>query len=546
MLRVFQITLTPDEYAAFTANGARQLPALCEKKMRWKKGTVQRAVVSRRSVDARKGQVFVTLTADCDCSGDEQKQAARYAPNVCAYVPGRAGRKADTVWELAHRQAPWPFEDRPVVVGLGPAGLFCALALAARGARPLVVERGAPVQERAQDIAHLEATGEVNGESNVLFGEGGAGAFSDGKLTCGLNDVRMASILQSFLFAGAPEDLAIQKRPHIGTDELRKVLVRLRAKLLSLGGEIRFGTRLTALDIRDGALNAITLQGKNGEDVLPCRHLFLATGHSARDTYRMLHQSGVPLERKPFAIGLRIEHLRTDIDRAQYARYAGHAALPPAEYKANIHTPDKRGVYTFCMCPGGRVINASHDAQHLNVNGMSLHARDGENSNAALLVGLSPEDFTALGFGGEVLAGMRLQEHIEAAAFAAAGETLRPICQRVGDFLKGRSTTAFGKVQPSYRPGVTMGQVDAVLPQVVCDNLRYALPRFGQLLHGFDDGDALLTAPETRSSSPVRIVRDANGESTVRGLFPLGEGAGYAGGIMSSALDGLKAALTVE
>ena len=540
MLRVFQLSLTPDEYAALDG---RALPALCEKKCRWKQGTVTRAVISRRSVDARKGQVTVTLTADCDCRGDEKKLAAPFAPNVCAFVPGRAGQAAMNVWELAARESErWPYTDRPIVVGMGPAGLFCALALAARGAKPLVIERGEPVTARAASIEQLELTGQLNPESNVLFGEGGAGAFSDGKLTCGLNDPLMASVLQTFLFAGAPQEIAVQKRPHIGTDELRRVLVRLRAKLLSLGGEVRFGVRLTDLVTENGSLRAIRVRTASGADELPCAHLFLATGHSARDTYRMLRQSGVPMERKPFAIGLRIEHPRAAIDRAQYGRWAGHAALPSAEYKLNVPTPDGRGVYTFCMCPGGRVINASHDPGHLNVNGMSLHARDGENSNAALLVGVSPADF---GEEDDVLGGLLLQERIEAAAFIRAGGTLRPICQRVGDFLAKRETTAFGGVLPSYRPGVTMGRVDAVLPAFVCENLTYALPKLSQRLHGFDLPDALLTAPETRSSSPVRVCRSESGESALKGLYPLGEGAGYAGGIMSSAVDGLRMGLHV-
>lgn len=540
MLRVFQISLSPDEYAALDE---RALPALCEAKCRWRKGTVTRAVISRRSVDARKGQVTVTLTVDCDSRQDEKKLASRFAPNVCAYVPGAAGQAAAAVWELAQRDSEkWAFPDRPIVVGMGPAGLFCALALAARGAKPLVIERGEPVAARAATIDTLERTAQIDPESNVLFGEGGAGAFSDGKLTCGLNDPLMASVLQTFLFAGAPKELAVQKRPHIGTDELRHVLVRLRAKLLSMGGEVRFGVKLTDVLIRNGSLQAVRVQSAEGEDVLPCAHLFLATGHSARDTYRMLKQRGVPMERKPFAIGLRIEHLRTAIDRAQYGRWAGHPALPPAEYKLNVPTPDGRGVYTFCMCPGGRVINASHDGAHLNVNGMSLHARDGENSNAALLVGVSPADF---GEDGDVLGGLLLQERIEAAAFARAGGALRPICQRVGDFLAKRETAAFGSVLPSYRPGVTPGRVDEVLPAFVCDNLAYALPRLSQRLHGFDDADALLTAPETRSSSPVRICRDETGESALKGLYPLGEGAGYAGGIMSSAVDGLRMGLRI-
>ncbi len=499
---------------------------------------VESVFVSRRSVDARdKSDVHFALTLDarlCDVD-DERPLIRRFRPNEAAFFP----EEESPLFGFGER---WPEErGTPVVIGAGPAGLFCALALALRGARPILLERGRPVDERARSVLALETGGGLDPESNVLFGEGGAGAFSDGKLTCGLDNARVRRVLRLLRHYGAPEDILSDAKPHIGTDLLRGVLKNLRAALEDFGAQVRFGWRADGLVTESGEVRAVraTHTASGSREVLPTRAVYLAIGHSARDTYQWLCAMGVPMERKPFAAGVRIEHRQAAIDRAQYGAAAGHPALPPADYKLNVKTPDGRGAYTFCMCPGGRVINASSEEGLLNVNGMSLHARDGENANAALLVGVKPEDF-----GGEgPLAGVEWQRALERAAFQAGGGGYRAPCQRVADFLAGKPSTSAGSVTPSYLPGVTFGDVAALLPAFLRDDLKLALPLMGQRLRGFADGAALLTGVETRSSAPVRILRDARGESALRGLYPLGEGAGYAGGIVSAAADGLRAGL---
>ncbi len=534
MLRVHQLRVSLDEKAALDE------PALCravEKRLRLQRGDALSARVVKWSVDARdKGDVHFAATVDAALRTKEleARTAARLRPNEAALVEEKPA-------------APLPpfrrAKVRPVVVGMGPAGLFCAWQLAKRGDPPLLVERGKPVESRAEDVARFRQTGALLPHSNVLFGEGGAGAFSDGKLTCGLGSARIREVLEIFVSCGAPEEILVSQRPHIGTDVLRGVLQSMRRRLAEMGCDIRFETRLADIDVRDGALRAVTIEnGFGARETLACERLFLAIGHSARDTYEMLKNRGVRMERKPFAVGVRIEHPQAMIDRAQYGRACGHPALPRAEYKLNAATPDGRGVYTFCMCPGGEVIGAISEDGGVNVNGMSLHARDGENANSAVLVGVRPEDYQHLA-PDDPLSGVMLQRQIERAAFVAAGGGYRALCQRVDDFLLRRCSSALGEVRPSYRPGVTLGELDACLPPFVCQNLRLALPLLGKRLRGFDRPDAVLTGPETRSSSPVRLCRRENGQSeNVVGLYPIGEGAGYAGGITSAALDGLNAA----
>ncbi len=543
MLRLHQLVVPLDGAVDFDA---AKLLRLCAQRLRVSEKAIAQARLVKRSVDARgRGGVHFSLTADVTLvnvgEAEEKRIASRFKPNQVTIITGAPAPNPPDVFGLS--LPPWPSgKARPLVVGAGPAGLFCALALAVRGARPIVVEQGRPVEARAQDVARLEAGGGMNPESNVLFGEGGAGAFSDGKLTCGLNSPHIRTVLGTLVRCGAPEEILVAQRPHIGTDELRRVLAGVRAALLGLGAEMRFETRLTGLMLRQGRVAGARLSGEGGESELSTDTVCLAIGHSARDTYEWLCGMGLPMQHKPFAIGVRIEHLQRDIDRAQYGVSAGHPALPPAEYKLNTPTPDGRGVYTFCMCPGGRVINASSEPGGVNVNGMSLHARDGRNANAAVLVGVRPEDFGD----GHPLAGMYLQRRIEQAAFRCAGGAFRAPCQRVGDFLADVPSREAGAVVPTYLPGVTMGDLRAFLPGFIADDLCLALPRLGQRLDGFDHPDALLTGPETRSSAPVRILRNQRRESAFEGLYPLGEGAGYAGGIVSAAVDGLCAGMEID
>ncbi len=538
MLRVHQLTLKLDEAGRLDEALLRRL---CAQHLHVKEQDVAQVQLKKKSVDARGREgVRFTLTADVllrDAPA-EARIARRFKPNQVVCLPGRSMDAAPDVFGL--QLPPWQ-GARPLVVGAGPAGLFCALALSVRGARPILIDRGQAVDDRARDVETLEASGTLDPESNVLFGEGGAGAFSDGKLTCGLSSPHIQTVLHTLVRCGAPQDILLSQRPHIGTDELRGVLRRVRAQLVQLGAEVRFGCRLTGLEVRGGHVCAARVVQNGAQDEIRCGQVFLAIGHSARDTYEWLLELGLPMQPKPFAIGVRIEHLQRDIDRAQYGRDAGHPALPPAEYKLNVPTPDRRGVYTFCMCPGGQVINASSEAGQINVNGMSYHARSGRNANAAVLVGVRPEDFGS----DHPLAGVQFQRGIERAAFAATG-SLRAPCQRVGDLLAGRATTALGSVSPTYRPGVELGDIRCCLPPFVTDALRGALPQLGRRLHGFDFPDALLTAPETRSSAPVRMLRNERRESPIGGLYPLGEGAGYAGGIVSAAVDGLCAGMEAQ
>lgn len=484
----------------------------------------------RQSIDARKKQ---NVHLVCTVQADIRNEAV-----LLLHPPKGVSQVKDTPYVLpqAGRISPLP----PVVVGMGPAGLFAALTLARAGLCPILLERGRPVEERAANVEQFWAAGQLSAQSNVQFGEGGAGTFSDGKLTTGVNDPRIGHILDIFVVHGAPEDVRWSHKPHIGTDLLRGVVRSIRQELLSLGTDIRFQHQLTGLTQDCGQLSAITVTGPEGPYTLPCDALVLAPGHSARDTFQMLYEAGVAMERKPFAIGVRIEHNQEMVNRAQFGPFWDR--LPATDYKLACHLPSGRSAFSFCVCPGGLVVASASAPGQIVTNGMSFRARDGVNINGGFLVGINPDDFG----GDDPLAGIRFQEQWERAAYALGGGNFHAPVQLAGDFLAGRPSTGPRSILPTYRPGVSWGSLEGALPGYVLDTLRESLPLFGQKLRGFDHPDAVLTGVETRSSSPVRLLRDGSFQSlSLRGLYPCGEGAGYAGGITSAAVDGIKVAEAV-
>ena len=541
-LRISQLRQKLDDYQL-------PLPQLAACALRVKPGDILSAKLIRKSVDARdKGDVHFTLTLDVETARPVRlpKNAVEIKTveasedgdggGTTSFVPRAAGCLPPKGRGFAEATA-----TLPLVVGMGPAGLFAALTLARAGMKPVVVERGKPVDRREKDVAAFWNGGSFNPDSNVQFGEGGAGTFSDGKLNSGIKDPRCRRVLEEMHRAGAPASILWQAKPHVGTDHLKEMVKRLRAEIIALGGDVRFETRLIGLEIENGRVTGAVLQGQEGTSTLKTDAVILAVGHSARDTFEMLAKTGAAMSRKPFAIGARIEHRQDWINRAQYGPAAGHPALGAADYKLAVHLPGGRSAYTFCMCPGGQVVAAASEAGGVVVNGMSLYARDGENANSALLVNVLPEDF-----GGEdPLAGVRFQQKWERAAFRAGGGDYRAPAQKVGDFLACRDSDGPGKVTPSYRPGVKWGSLDDCLPEFVTSAMREALPLLDRKLKGFAHPDAVLTGVETRSSSPVRIERDKGCVSNIVGLYPCGEGAGYAGGIMSAAVDGIRCAEAV-
>lgn len=500
--------------------------AAARKKCELPGSAVKKAHIYRASIDARRGRITRVLSVLLELDSEEAEAAAVQ----------RIGKPDVRLKKPVQEPVPTGtqrLEHRPVVVGFGPGGLFAAYVLAKNGYQPLVIERGQAIDSRDRAVEAFAAGGAFDPHSNIQFGEGGAGAYSDGKLTSRINDPLSEFVLRTFVEHGAPEEILYRAKPHIGTDILKQVVRRMREDIIRMGGEVRFGCALIGIVQRGGALAAAVVDGQE----IPCERLILAIGHSARDTFEYLHAQGVYFEPKPFSVGARIEHLQRDIDRGLFGKLAGHPALPPAEYTLS-HREDGRACYSFCMCPGGQVVAAQSEPDSIVTNGMSYHARDGRNANSAIVVSVDPSDFPTA----DALGGVAFQRQIERQAFRVTGSYQAP-CQRVGDFLEGKTTRHAGNVRPTYPIGVQYGTLEGILPDFVVRQMQNGLRVFGRKIRGFDAADALLTGPETRTSSPVRMTRLENRHSRqISGLIPCGEGAGYAGGILSAAVDGIGCA----
>ncbi|MGE8324677.1 NAD(P)/FAD-dependent oxidoreductase [Pseudomonas urmiensis] len=489
----------------------------------------------KRSYDARKknSELLFIYTIDL--------QAANEAELLAKFADDRNISVAPDVSYKYVGQAPAKLDQRPLVVGFGPCGIFAGLLLAQMGFKPIVLERGKEVRQRTKDTWGLWRKSVLNPESNVQFGEGGAGTFSDGKLYSQIKDPQHhgRKVLEEFVKAGAPDEILYINKPHIGTFRLTGMVENMRAEIIALGGEVRFEQKVSDLLIDGEQLTGVVLD--SGEQ-LHSRHVVLALGHSARDTFRMLHGKGVFMEAKPFSVGFRIEHPQTLIDKARLGKYAGHPKLGAADYKLVYHAKNGRSVYSFCMCPGGTVVAATSEPGRVVTNGMSQYSRNERNANSGIVVGIDPER----DYPGGPLAGIELQERLEAHAYVMGGSNYQAPAQLVGDFVAGRPSTALGSVEPSYKPGVTLGDLAPSLPDFAIEAIREALPAFDRQIKGYNLHDAVLTGIETRTSSPLRITRDASYQSVnLKGLFPAGEGAGYAGGILSAGVDGIRIAEAV-
>ncbi|MGL6173528.1 MAG: NAD(P)/FAD-dependent oxidoreductase [Cellulosilyticaceae bacterium] len=517
MIRVQDIRLTLNEEESILAEKIA-------KKLKIQTKDIIGYTIFKQAVDARrKDDIKLVYTVDVETTKEQillKKNPTLKSPNL-AYEYVEKGEKL--------------LKNRPIIVGTGPCGIFSALILAQMGYKPLIIERGKKVDERVEDVNDFWKKGEFNPSSNVQFGEGGAGTFSDGKLTTQIKNKRCHKVLRELVNAGAPEPILYKNKPHVGTDILREVVKNIRIEIERLGGEFRFETQLTNIKVEHNELVAVEFNHNEWIDTEVC---VLAIGHSARDTFEMLNQNYVYMEQKPFSMGMRIEHLQEWINQSQYGEMATHPKLGAAEYKLVHHCENGRAVYTFCMCPGGYVIASASEEGMIVTNGMSEHKRDGANANSAILVNIGPNDYES----DHPLAGMHLQRKLEKLAYEIAGNTYRAPVQTVGDFLANKKTDKHGVVIPTYEPGVTYTNMREKLPHFMSEALDEGLRAFGKKIKKFDHADALLTGFETRSSSPLRMPRDDRYESNIRGLYPAGEGAGYAGGITSAAVDGIEVA----
>ena len=491
--------------------------------------------IFKRGVDARKADaILLAYTLDVTVNGETKVLAKLKKDPHVKLAP-------DTSYHFV-AQAPADLKTRPIVVGLGPSGLFAALVLAQSGFKPLVLERGKAVRERTKDTFNFWRKGELNAESNVQYGEGGAGTFSDGKLYSQIKDPKHygRKVLNEFVQAGAPEEILYVSHPHIGTFRLVGMVEKMRETIIALGGEIRFQSKVDDIEIEGGQVQAVILA--SGERIAT-HHLVLAVGHSARDTFEMIHQRGIYIEAKPFSIGFRIEHPQSLIDAARHGPNAQHPILGAADYKLVHHASNGRSVYSFCMCPGGTVVASASEPGCVVTNGMSQYSRNERNANAGIVVGITPE----VDFPGDPLAGIALQRKLESQAYVLGGSTYQAPGQLIGDFLSNRASTEFGEVTPSYTPGVHLTNLETALPEYAITAIREAIPEFAKQIKGFDLADGILTGVETRTSSPIRIKRNDDNLQSIntKGLYPTGEGAGYAGGILSAGVDGIRVAEAV-